>query len=141
MGKKIFLWILLCVLLIFFAKRIRFLPPLVSIIALQTNREILKKYRKRTITLPKNTFFQNIEKTVFRLLFLFLKPPFPRLYFSCQGTSWCDPWFFGTLEPESLFQQEVWNLLSVGYYVLTNLTLPTDLTANRYLIHYCGNNR
>ena len=35
-----------------FAKRIRFLPPLVfSRIALQTYKEILNKYRKRAITL------------------------------------------------------------------------------------------
>ena len=36
------------------------------VIALQIYREILKKYRKRAITLGKKTIFQKLEKTVFR---------------------------------------------------------------------------
>ena len=38
----------------------------VCVIALQSYREILKKYRKRVITTNKKHFFQKIEKTVFR---------------------------------------------------------------------------
>ena len=43
----------------FFAKIFRFLPPLFfSVIALQIYWEILKKYRKKGITLRKITFFE-----------------------------------------------------------------------------------
>ena len=57
-GQNNFVNFSLCPVYLF-TKRIRFIPPLVFyIIALQIYREILKKYRKRAITLRKITFLK-----------------------------------------------------------------------------------